>query len=411
MKSNRILASILAVTVIGTSMPAVSVDFHKTSMTANAEETESPLKYETLEDGTIEITRCDPTVTKVEIPAEIDGKKVTSIGSSAFGDCSGLTEITIPNSVTSIGDSAFSVCKGLTEINIPDSVKSIGDWAFRNCSSLTEMTIPESVTSIGNYAFYYCSELTSVTIPENFTNIGYEVFSCTPWLENKQKDNPLVIVNGILIDGTTCSGDVIIPDNVKHIGGWAFMNCSNLTSVAIPDSVTSIGNVAFSCCSGLTEITIPESVTSIGEYAFRNCSELTSITILDPDCEIYNEDKTFSNFYDENLFDYFNGTIYGYENSTAQEYAETYNRNFVSLGAAPESKVIAGDANCDGKVSIADATAILQHLGNQDKYGLSAEGLKNADVDGNDGVSTNDALVIQKVDAKILTVEQLPLKN
>ncbi len=81
------------------------------------------------------------------------------------------------------------------------------------------------------------------------------------------------------------------------------------------------------------------------------------------------------------------------------------------IGAAPEVKGVAGDANCDGKVSIADSTAILQHLGNQDKYGLSAEGLKNADVDGNDGVSTNDALVIQMVDSKLLTVEQLPLKK
>ena len=32
---------------------------------------------------------------------------VTSIGSSAFQDCSGLTSVTIPNSVTSIGGSAF----------------------------------------------------------------------------------------------------------------------------------------------------------------------------------------------------------------------------------------------------------------------------------------------------------------
>jgi hypothetical protein len=35
---------------------------------------------------------------------------VTSIGNSAFSECSSLTYITIPNSVTSIGNSAFSGC-------------------------------------------------------------------------------------------------------------------------------------------------------------------------------------------------------------------------------------------------------------------------------------------------------------
>ena len=75
-----------------------------------------------------------------------------------------------------------------------------------------------------------------------------------------------------------------------------------------------------------------------------------------------------------------------------------------------DDTIVWGDANCDGKVSIADSTAILQHLGNQDKYGLSEQGLKNADVDGKSGITTEDALTIQMVDAKLLTVDQLPLK-
>jgi hypothetical protein len=69
-----------------------------------------------------------------------------------------------------------------------------------------------------------------------------------------------------------------------------------------------------------------------------------------------------------------------------------------------------GDANIDGKVSVADAVAILQHLGNRDKYGLKAQGMLNADVDGKSGVTGNDALVIQKVDAGIIKLEDLPLK-
>ena len=58
--------------------------------------------------------------------------------------------------------------------------------------------------------------------------------------------------------------------NVASIGGYAFEDCSSLTSITIPNSVTSIGKWAFRYCSSLTSITIPNSVTSIGESAFYN---------------------------------------------------------------------------------------------------------------------------------------------
>ena len=66
----------------------------------------------------------------------------------------------IPDTVTSIGYSAFGGCSSLTNIVIPKSVKSIGDFAFSHCSSLTSIVIPESVTSIGERAFFWCENLT-----------------------------------------------------------------------------------------------------------------------------------------------------------------------------------------------------------------------------------------------------------
>ena len=58
---------------------------------------------------------------------------VTSIGNYAFYNCSGLSNISIPNSVTSIGEFAFSECRSLTSITIPNSVTSIEGAAFSNC--------------------------------------------------------------------------------------------------------------------------------------------------------------------------------------------------------------------------------------------------------------------------------------
>ena len=159
---------------------------------------------------------------------------VTSIGGSAFSDCSSLTSINIPESVTSIGGSAFEYCSSLTSINIPEKVTSIGDSAFFGCSSLTSINIPESVTSIGDSAFNGCSSLTSINIPESVTSIGAQ----------------------------------------------AFNGCSSLTSINIPEGVTSIRAGIFYRCSSLTSINIPESVNSIGNQAFERCSTLISISSL-----------------------------------------------------------------------------------------------------------------------------------
>lgn len=76
--------------------------------------------------------------------------------------------------------------------------------------------------------------------------------------------------------------------------------------------------------------------------------------------------------------------------------------------SAPNAEAtLIGDANCDGKVTIADATAILQALGNPDKYGLSENGAANADCcNTGDGLSAADALSIQKLDAML--IEKLP---
>ena len=62
---------------------------------------------------------------------------------------------------------------------------------------------------------------------------------------------------------------------------------------------------------------------------------------------------------------------------------------------------VKGDANCDGNATIADAVAILQSIGNHDKFPLSQQGEYNGDLVGdNDGITANDALEIQKIDAQ-----------
>ena len=232
-------------------------------------------------DLTVEVTYGDNEYSdKVIIPETVVYKskvlKVTSIGSDAFEDCSGLTSVVIGNNVTSIPGYAFDGCSNLTSVVIGNNVTSIPYCAFRGCSNLTSVVIGNSVTSIGDYAFSSRSGLTSIEIPNSVTSIGNSAFY-------------------------GCKGltSITIPNSVTSIGSDAFEDCSGLTSVTIGNSVTSIGGYAFSGCSGLKkiefkcakigtwfngtsieEVVIGNSVTSIIGGAFKNCSSLTNIHLL-----------------------------------------------------------------------------------------------------------------------------------
>ena len=94
--------------------------------------------------------------------------------------------------------------------------------------------------------------------------------------------------------------------------------------------------------------------------------------------------------------------------STATTAASTAATPSTTVETFVPEDIISGDANCDKKVTVADSVAILQHIGNFDKYGLSPLGKINADVDGEAGITANDALTIQKYDAKVIT--ELPVK-
>ena len=252
---------------------------------------------------------------------------LTEIGESAFYNCKSLTSVVLPSTLKKVGYTAFAYCPTLKTINIPSSltefgercfsqtpwledrindysshlviknniiidgamysgetltipsyVTAIADAAFQANQNIKKVVVPSNVKSIGYYAFNYCKNLSSVSVASGVSSIGSNAFTDTPWLTAQRKKNPLVIVSGIVIDGKSCSGDVVIPSTVTKIGENAFEINTNITSVTIPSSVKEICDMAFYGCSKLKTLKLSKGLVSIGNTAFESCTALTNIT-------------------------------------------------------------------------------------------------------------------------------------
>lgn len=89
-------------------------------------------------------------------------------------------------------------------------------------------------------------------------------------------------------DTTKPTGELIIPSSVVNgeivytvasIGGYAFNDCPNITSLVIPSTIATIGQSAFFKCTSLESVVISNGVKEIGSTAFRKCQSLSSIII------------------------------------------------------------------------------------------------------------------------------------
>ena len=213
----------------------------------------------------------DCPITFIEIPASVE-----TIEAAAFKGCSKLATVTFEkdSQLKTIGGGysysnyygAFSDCP-ITSIEIPASVTTIGTSAFANCSSLATVTFEKGSqlkTIAGGYysgTFYGCTALTSIEIPASVETIEAAAFKGCSSLATVtfEKGSQLKTIGGGYSESTFSS----------YYG--AFSDCTALTTIEIPASVETIEAAAFKGCSSLATVTFEQGSqlkTIAGGYYF-----------------------------------------------------------------------------------------------------------------------------------------------
>ena len=204
----------------------------------------------------------------VNIPSEINGTPVTTIGNAAFRDSS-VTSVTIPASVTEIGANAFAGCTNLT------SVTYGGDWSNLTIQS-GNPAVEDAAKDAANeqlFDFEFILNNTAVVV------ISYKGPAADVPIPSRYKGKPVTVIDPVAFYNNSAVTSVTIPDSVTAIPDYAFGFCSQLTNISIPNSVTFIGFSAFNSCTSLKSITLPSSLSTIQSYAFYNCGNLKTIRI------------------------------------------------------------------------------------------------------------------------------------
>ena len=134
----------------------------------------------TIENGEAVIHAYNGDSSAVVIPEKLLGAPVTTIDSNAFSGQSGLKSIRFDKAsqLRTIGSGAFLGCTGLQELTIPDSVTGVGFGAFQGCAKLRVLSIGNGLTEIssGAYAFGGCGKLKYVLMPNGTMQIQASAF-------------------------------------------------------------------------------------------------------------------------------------------------------------------------------------------------------------------------------------------
>jgi len=304
LKSKRAFSLIMAVCLMLGSAAALpqSAVVSGTSFSASAE-TVGNFEYTVdTEYSTVTITKYTGSAKSVTVPETINDVKVRKIGESVFKGNTNIESVEIKANLNYLTQNQFRDCTSLKSVTMPDSINWAYYSAFENCTSLESIKLPDELKLIPDSMFKGCTKLADISFPAKVESVAGNALENTKWLDDRRKENPLVVVSGILVDGKNyAKSSLTIPSNVKSISGTAFEGNVNLVSVTVPSTVTKLGGFAFEDCANLEkailnckvtridgvfsrcyklkEVVLPDGLEIIQNYSFGHCESLKSIKL------------------------------------------------------------------------------------------------------------------------------------
>ena len=221
--------------------------------------------------------------------------KITTIPNAGSGNLGcfrnhkSLTYAKLPNTLTTIGSYAFYGCSALTSVNFPSSLITIGESAFNSCASLSGITLPPSIKTIGGSAFNGCTslEIADLSLPNleslaSYAFVGVKITKISN-LGKITAINPSNANTSNLGDKSILK-EITLPNTIKTIGDYTFINYSALETITIEEGASgiSVGSHAFYGLSSLVNFNI-----NLGAFVSLGVEAFNSINILD--------EVTFSN--------------------------------------------------------------------------------------------------------------------
>ncbi len=248
--------------------------------------------------------------------------------------------VNIPEGISVICDGAFFLDDHVKSVVIPSSVESIGSFAL-SCSGLEDVTIPNTVENIDGYAFYGTPWLENY--PTDFVIVGNKILIAYIGTEQNVVIPSTVrtVASNIFLQKRVSQNNILsvqIPNSAFNVNKYAFSQLESLQRVIIPESVTNIGdnmlygskNAVIYCIAG----SVAEQYAIDNGIPYQNVGNTEELPEIYTDTPSYSDTDSQTDTYPVTDTDTYSGT-----QTDTDTYADIYTDTDTQIGTDTDTYI------------------------------------------------------------------------